>query len=249
MGNIDDYMDLLEDIKAVKNEDAIAPGIPAGIMFQECDDLYHWAKHDLPELTKYNFKPETLELLLKQTGAAREAQSRWKQDSDVKAESQREWEKVEAEAYAFRKELEDICTYAFRNQEDLLATLSGIKEGSGDADMIQDLNDLAVLGRTNPELLRAINVGIEMFDKAAQLSDFLAELRAKANGEHYSQKESKLIRDKAHTLLKVTADEVKACGRFVFRNDESRRKGYYSRYLKWKNARRKSKSEDEDADE
>jgi len=249
MGNIDDYNELLDAIKAVKDEDAIAPRIPAGIMFQECEDLYHWAKHDLLELTKYNFKPEMLELLLKQTGATREAQSRWMQDANTKEDAQVEWNKVEGEAYAFRKELEDICTYAYRNEEEPLSVLAKIKEGAGDADMIQDLNDLAVLGKNNPEPLMAINVGMGMFNKAADLSDYLAELRAKANGEHFSQSESKLIRDKAHTLLKETLDEIRACGRFVFRNDDSRRKGYFSRYIRLQNTKRRKDSKDNETED
>ena len=58
----------------------------------------------------------------------------------------------------------------------------------------------------------------------------MADLRARANGEKFEDDQNNLLRDQIYTLLKQSVDEVKDCGKYVFRKDESRLKGYYSRY-------------------
>ena len=69
--------------------------------------------------------------------------------------------------------------------------------------MIQDLNDLAVLGRENTDPLTAINYDMAKLENAATLADEMAEVLAIANGDKAEQNESKLTRDRAYTHLKV----------------------------------------------
>ncbi|MFW5983256.1 MAG: hypothetical protein ACOCQ4_02055 [bacterium] len=95
--------------------------------------------------------------------------------------------------------------------------------------MIQDLNFAAVLMRENSELIKAIGKDETFWEKGAQF-DEISDLRARANGEKYEDNHSKLLRDQMCTLLKQAVDEVKECGKYVFRKDENRLKGYYSRY-------------------
>ena len=47
-----------------------------------------------------------------------------------------------------------------------------------------------------------------------------------------------VICDQAYTHLKQAVDEIRDTGQYVFWNDEVRRDGYYSTYLRKKNSRR-----------
>jgi hypothetical protein len=54
----------------------------------------------------------------------------------------------------------------YRKQPDLQAAVSEIAEGNTNADLVQDLNDLAVLGRNNPEPLLATNFNPDLLPQA-----------------------------------------------------------------------------------
>lgn len=118
---------------------------------------------------------------------------------------------------------------------DVKAKVQKIAEGSGHADMLQDLHDASVLGEKYPEPLQAVGFDMSLLTKAAQMSDELANLLAKANGARMSDNKLKILRDKAYTYLKQAVDEVKHHGQFVFWRSPDRLKGYKSSYLQRKN--------------
>ncbi|MFV0267234.1 MAG: hypothetical protein ACK5HT_08865 [Draconibacterium sp.] len=148
------------------------------------------------------------------------------------------------DAYTLRDDLMASLRFAYRKDEALLSRVSAITEGSGHADMIQDLNDIAVLGGAYPDPLTAIGFDLDQLDVAATRADELADLLAEANGDKADPNQSKLIRDKAYTHLKALVDEIREAGKYVFRNDTRRFKGYVSDYWRKQN-RKKSDSDSE----
>ena len=134
--------------------------------------------------------------------------------------------------------------YAFRNEEALLKKVSLIRQGSGKADMIQDLNDIAVLGKANGQLMAKIRIDMALFDKSADIADKMAHLLAIINGEKQQETSEKIFRDKAYTYLKEAVDEVRACGKYVFTDNPERMKGYISNYFK-KKRKKNNQSDDE----
>ena len=98
--------------------------------------------------------------------------------------------------------------------------------------MIQDLSDISVLGKANTAELEEIKFDLTQLDVVEQRADELAELLAKANGVLLENASAKDMRDRAFTHLKEAVDEVRDCGKYVFRKDPNRYKGYISRYKK-----------------
>jgi len=162
-------------------------------------------------------------------------------------EAQREWKLLSPEAYDLRDELIHDYRFAYRKDPVLLGRVSAITDGSGDDDMIQDLNDLSVLGKANQEPLTAIGFDASKLDTAGTKSDEMAELLATANGDKAEQNESKMIRDKAYTHLKELVDEIREAGKYIFWKDEIRYRGYTSEY--WRKTHRKSKNDSEESAE
>jgi len=163
-------------------------------------------------------------------GACREAQSIWNKDYRSQQEAQKQWAEQSPLAYEFVMDLLQTMRFGYRKDPALLSRVSAITEGSGHADMIQDLNDIAVLGRENPDPLTAIGFDLDQLDLAATRADELADLLAEANGDKADQNESKVIRDRAYTHLKKLVDEIREAGKYVFRKDKNRYKGYISQY-------------------
>jgi hypothetical protein len=242
MANIDDYNAKLDVIKAIPDEDVQTPAIPVDAFLQEGENLKHWSTEDAARLAVVGITQEMIDDLSVRTGALREAQSIWMKDRYSMEEAQREWNLLSPEAYDLRDELIHDYRFAYRKDPVLLGRVSAIADGTGDDDMIQDLNDLSVLGKANPEPLNAIGFDATKLDTASTKSDEMAELLATANGDKAEQNESKLIRDKAYTHLKELVDEIREAGKYVFWKDEIRYRGYTSEYWRKRN---RNKSDDE----
>jgi hypothetical protein len=103
-----------------------------------------------------------------------------------------------------------------------------IREGGSNADMVQDLIDLAVLGEKYPEPLAAIHFDMEKLSQARELSHSMSELLAASNGAAGEGNEAKILRDKAFTLLDEKARIIREYGQYVFWKDENKLKRYYA---------------------
>ena len=244
MSNNEDYLAKLEAIKAIADEETLVPNLSMDVYLQSNENLYHWALDDVLKLNSVSITREMLDDLPVRNGAAREAQSIWNKDYHSQQEAQVQWNEEAPAAYEFRDDLLRTFRYAFRKEEALLNRVRAIAEGDGHVDLIQDLNDLAVLGRENPEKFTGLDFEPATLDAAAALSDHLADLLAEANGDKAIQNESKVIRDKAYTHVKELADEIREAGKYLFWKDKNRYKGYTMEY--WLRKKRKSSSSAEE---
>uniref|UniRef100_UPI0032178E63 hypothetical protein n=1 Tax=uncultured Draconibacterium sp. TaxID=1573823 RepID=UPI0032178E63 len=247
MANTDDYNAKLAEIQAIPNEEVKDPGMPVDIALQEAENLHHWSLDDTEALAVVGITENMIEDLPVRAGACREAQSIWNKDYRSQQEAQKQWAEQAPLAYDFRDDLLASMRFAYRKNDALLSRVRAITEGSGNADMIQDLNDIAVLGRENPDALTGISFDLSQLDLAATRADELADLLAEANGDKADSNESKIIRDKAYLYMKELVDEIREAGKYVFRKDPSRLKGYSSEY--WRKQNRKKNDNDSEVAE
>ena len=236
--------EILESISAgdVKN-----PNMPIDVALQEAEDLLVWCVSDEDKLTKGGLDWALVDDLPVCIGACRYIQSQWRKEYRSIKEAQKEWGQKSPAAFKLRKELLHHFKHAFFKRPDLLAKVKKIAEGNSNADMIQDLSDLAVLGNDNKDLLTNTLMELSMLDKAAATSDSLSVVLANANGERLKNNATKLTRDRAYAHMKVSVDEIRRCGHYVFWRDEFRMKGYTSRYYRLRNQSR-SKNKQSKAD-
>lgn len=238
MSNQNDYKEKIEVIKAIENKNVKWPGIPVDIYLQEAEYLYHWAGDDAEKLQKAGLDKMWIEDLPKRAGACREAQSIWFNEQKSKEEAEMEWNERAPEAYNLRNETIHAFRYAFRKDALLLSKVAAIRDGDGNADMIQDLNDLSVLGLGNIELVKKTDYETKKLKILATEADELASLLGKTNREKQKDSEVLLVRNKAYTYLKQAVDEVRDCGKYVFWRNPDRLKGYRSDYLRKNNIKR-----------
>ena len=235
MSNIDDYNAKLDVLKAIPIDGVQAPTLPVDVFLQEAENLFHWCSADNEAFAAVGLSQNNLNDLPVRAGALREAQSLWFKDRYSQQEAQRQWMELSPLAYDLRDDLLHGFRFAFRDDTVILSRVSAIADGGGHADMIQDLNDLAVLGRENPDPLSAIGFDMAKLDAAATQADEMADLLATANGDKAEQNDSKVIRDRAFTHLKELVDDVRSAGKYLFWKDPQRLKGYSSQYWKKQN--------------
>ena len=244
--NKKDYEARLSEAQALNKEELQELRLPIGIYLQEAEDLYHRAAEDKKQLLGAGLPETTITDLPSYIGACREAQSLWAKEQESRQDATKEWQQRAPQAENLRSHLLHAFEYAFREDTRLLGNLDRIREGSGNADMIQDLNDLAVLGRSQPELLQAIHLEATLLDEAARQSDELATLLSKANSDREGEHDNKQMRDRMYTLLKTKVDAIRLCGRYVFWKDKKLVKQYGSRYerqLRLRRARNNKREE------
>ena len=237
MSSTDDYTTKIEVIKAIADDQVETPGsIPVGVYVQEAEDLYYWCQPDRDVLVAKGLSWELVEDLPSRCGALGVAQAKWKRERFSREEAEILWSANSPLAYALRDDLVQQFRFAFRGSASLLGRVAEIADGTGHADMIQDLRDLYELGTANTELLLAIDFDVTLLDRAAQTADEMSELLAQATRDRSDDSEVKRIRDQAYTYVKMVVDEICKYGQFVFRKNLARRKGYSSSYLRKKRA-------------
>jgi hypothetical protein len=219
-------------IDAIGENQVIPPNIPVDVALQEAEDLYAWCRDDEDKLVKVDLDWDMVTDLPLRTAACRYIQSEWQKDYKSLEDAQKEWKEKSPAAYSLRDELLHHFFFAYFKHPDLYALTQKIAEGNTHADMIQDLSDLATLGKANTQPLQAINIDLTMLDNAETLAGEMAALLAKSNGKKLEDNKLRLLRDKAYTHMKEAVDEIRRCGQYVFWKDEQRHKGYISRYIK-----------------
>ncbi|WP_109832032.1 hypothetical protein [Reichenbachiella versicolor] len=229
------YDAMVSVILSLPDTESKSPNMPIDKFIQEAADLEIWSAIDLPKLLAVGVPQETFDNLPILTGSLRYAQSQWNKDRFTKEEARKEWNEKQPAAMDHKDELEHSFRFAFRKVPELLTKVKYIEEGSGHADLVQDLSDLSVLGKDNTSMLEAIGFDMNKLDIAENLSIEMSELLATMNGSIGDKNATRVIRDKAYTLLKRSVDEIREAGRFVFWKDKDKLKGYRSQYRsQWK---------------
>jgi len=232
MSSSEDYQSQLAAIEAVPDDQVKAPNMPVDIFLQEVENTFKWVQTDKDKLMAAGLDWTLVESLPTRTGALREAESLWFKTRFSREEAEKEWLTKSPAAYELRDTLLHDYRFAYRNLPEIAKRVSAIAEGSGHADMIQDLNDLSVLGKANPEPLAAIGFDATLLDTAAATADEMAALLSEATVVRSDLNTERVIRDKAFTYVKQALDEIRNCGQYVFWHDEERVRGYSSQFLK-----------------
>ncbi|WP_321516733.1 hypothetical protein [Marinifilum fragile] len=251
MSEQQNYDDSLVEIKAVKNENVKHCSMPVGMYIQEIKAMIHVAKEDLPLLTPVGYTEENLTKLEVLTGALSIAQAIWDTQLTAQKNAQKKWKKDAPAMFERIRDLYENMRFAYRKNDELQEILDEINEGDSNADAVMDLLRLGTLGNNNQEPLAGIGFDIAKCNTAISESERMGALLAEVNGSLYVDDERKLIRDKAYSLVKQYADDLKEYGQFVFRDEEEHAMLYSSKYLRNKKAeyRRKKKEEENTQEE
>lgn len=206
------------------------PNMPVHVSVQEAQNLLDRANRDKDALQAVGFDWSLVESLPARIGALQVAESNWFTERDKREAAQERWAKEAPEAYALRDHLLRSMRYAYRNDPAVMTKVHEIAEGNSHADMLQDLSDIATLGRDFSEPLVAIKLDLALLDQAQERASTLGRLLAEVLGDKTENKQALLVRDQAFTLLKQAVDEIRACGQYVFWDNDRIRDEYVSDY-------------------
>ncbi|WP_282013893.1 hypothetical protein [Marinifilum flexuosum] len=226
----------LNAIEAISKENTIEPTIPIDIYLQDAENLVLWAKDDLNELAKVGINQQHIDELEVRIDICRKVQTYWIHYKETQSELDKSWKKELQAGKDLMRELLHYFGYAFRNDHNLSKKVKNARKNNRHHALIQNLSNLAVIGHANKELLKKVSFNFTLLDKADELSSQLGPLSAKFKGNKLLVHENKVFRDKTYTYLKLCIDEIRDAGKFVFRDNKKRLRGYMIAYYLKKNA-------------
>lgn len=235
MPSVEDLNKLWSEIQAIEMTRVMKPNMPVSLYIQEAEDLFLWCRDDQTALVKAGLNWDLACELPDRAAACRKAQTEWTKELKTPKPARKNWAEQVPTGLDLRNCLIHDFRFAFRNRDDILAQVVGISQGNSIPDLIQDLNDLSVLGNAHPELLNSIGFESEKLGTATSLAEQLSTLLGILNSETRKTNEIRIIRNKAFTYLKQAVGAVRECGQYVFWRNPERLIGYSSTYWKQKN--------------
>lgn len=221
----------LEAIASIPDSGIVRPGnIPVTVYLQEARNLYNWCQADREALTANGLDWSFVDDIPAREAALRNAQSAWAAARRSNEEAERAWLEKAPRGVQLRNDLLRSIKFAFAKNQAVKGSFASIKKSGAYAGVIQNLNDLSVIGKGNEEILKRIRFDMSKLDLAAVTASEMAALLGQVTTERAFSNGAMKYRDQAFTHLKEAVDEVKSFGRFLFYNDGSRIKGYSSEY-------------------
>ncbi|RKD98609.1 hypothetical protein [Marinifilum flexuosum] len=226
----------LNAIEAISKENTIEPTIPIDTYLQDAENLVLWAKDDLNELAKVGINQQHIDELRVRIDICRKVQTYWIHYKETQSELDKSWKKELQAGKDIYRELVHYFTYAFRNNEELSKTLKRMKKANKYSALIHSLASLSNLGSSHKDLLEKVSFDFQLLERASNLSNQLGYLASKYHVKNWDTKATKRFRDKTYTYLKLCIDEIRDAGKFVFRDNKKRLRGYMIAYYLKKNA-------------
>ncbi len=220
----DNYYELEEILKEIKLEDIKVPTVPVDFYINEAGTLSNTATADKDELVSAGIDTVYIDSMKVRADVLRFAESKWRTTYKEYSDNRKLWVERSTEGKYVRKKILHNLRFIAYDDASLRGKINLVLDGKGNDDLVQDLSDLYLLATNNEEKLLKVGYSKDVTEQCGALSDELADILAKINGNEKS--ESILMRNRAYTYLKIAVDEVRRYGKFVFWEDESRRSKY-----------------------
>lgn len=225
MSYVEDFEQWKGEIESIPLDEIKLPDEPIDDFVARTETLAVNANEDRELLEGAGLDVVTIDQLPPLSGALRYCQAQWMSEYQVREEAKIEWREKSPHAYVLRDELLHHFSFAYRGSDDMKKKIARLREGASNADMVQDLLELAVLGTNNPDPLTTIKFDLDLLPQARTESYSLAKILAAANGAEGEDNKIKKLRDQAFTLLSQKESTIREYGRYIFwKNDDKKSK-------------------------
>ncbi len=178
-----------------------------------------------------NFPMEEIAHFERRIGACRIAQSNYSILAKGDEANKIVWAQKHEEAIVLKSNINKHVRFVCTEFQLPTTAIKKISEGTGIADLIQDLSDLATLGQNIREHLEKINFNLALLDRAAKLASELGKLQELSQ---HDRSQTKIIRDKLVTLLNHSVSKVRRWAHLVFEDDSPELPRFYATYSRKK---------------
>jgi hypothetical protein len=224
------YNELLPAISSVSDELTVTNSMPIDEAAAEAQRVGALVKQYDAILRKTGIDTTYLDTLVKRIGAFVWSAAVIQSLVETETTANKEWNARKSEGVEIRRVLIRTFQYAFRNDSDLLESVQLIIDGKGNRDFLLDILSCSKLGKSNINLLTAINADVTLLDKAAILYTELSDIFSRMSIDPVKHSKAVSIYNKAWTYLKEALDEIYEAGRYAFDESDERHGLFYSDY-------------------
>jgi hypothetical protein len=221
MANETIFQSLLSEINAVTPERLQSPYMPIDAFCADAAAVGEAAVHNRGAFEGIGFDGSHIDSIANRVAALRAAEAEWRNNAHELEEIEIQWREMCQEATELRAFLVHWFRYACRADNKAVSRLREIEQGNTQADLMQDMEELANFGQKHADALAAINFDLTMVAKAGELSHAMTQASATSRRESLEDSQLRLLRDKAYTLLKEAVDEVRVAAKALFWRDET----------------------------
>lgn len=223
-----DALDRLKDTLLATPAEAVRkPDIPVAIHHQEAHDLLAFVSTPAvtEKLTAVGLSPDILAAVPDALAASQEAEALW--SAAYAPRKPEEQAALEERGRRLRSDVAAAFRWNLRGDREAQGSIDRVLEGTGVADLIQDLIDLAVLTENHAGAFSSDKT----FDPSASASaarELAAQIRRGVTDYRINPELSRTVdlRDRAWTHLDDLVDAIREAGRYAFRgSDDVRRFG------------------------
>ena len=212
--------------------DVDRPDRPMAHFLQQTNDLATYLKQNeavTTKLTQVGITKAQLDALPHAIDVAREAESSWQATRKPRTPDERE--ALEKNAYDLRSDLVAACRWSLRKDKNAQAVLDEVQTGTGAEDLALDLDTLSTLMLTHEQSFDG-DATFKVKDQAATAADTAKQVRSTLSEERADESEAKALdmRDRAFTYLDALWDDLRAAGRYAFRDDDAVLAHFRDRY-------------------
>ncbi len=231
MTDIMRYEDSMQEVTAMSDSAIERNSTPIDKLLYQSDKMYVALVDNKDTFATKNFPTEEIAYFERRIGACRIAQSNYSTLAKGDEVNKIVWAQKHDEAIALKSNINKHVRFACTEFQLSTTVIKKISEGTGIADLIQDLSDLATLGNNIQEYLEKINFNLTLLDRAAELASELGKLQELSQ---HDRSQTKIIRDKLVTLLNNSVSKVRRWAHLVFEDDSPELPRFYATYSRKK---------------
>lgn len=206
------------------------PDMPVSAAIAEGEVCHALASEDLERMTDVGFDKGVLVELDKAIRTLRVADAQHFVHQGEKREAAKLCREESLKALALRRFLISSLDYALESEKSGLEKLRHLRKYRGGvAGLIQNMRNLAALGREYREQLSEINFRTEKLEECIRLADQLGAFAADAFVSDRPN-ERKILRDMAFTHMRELMARIRKCAKYVLYDNPERLKRYTSAY-------------------
>ncbi|MGL1903463.1 MAG: hypothetical protein OCC49_15095 [Fibrobacterales bacterium] len=228
------YNEDIELIRAVTRDKYYAPLFSIDIYLEEAEGYLAVINRRMEQLKAEGFKDKHLDTFYRRIASARTAQANMATHHTTE-EDGLSWDVLFPEAEKLRKRLLKRIKLVCKGNPQKAMIVKNISSGNRISDTIQDLFELAKLGETVMDGLLEYNVHADELYRAKELVSILGRLHKENTLNKGVHSDSRMIRDKALTLLNDSNVIIKEYADLAFGDDKKIMDEFRSAHSRQKN--------------
>ncbi len=215
------------------------PSMAMHIYLEEAEGYAEVLSRTVDHMVSLGYQHKDAELFNRRVAGARTAQATMKSYIDEQRSNNITYKKLFPEGKKLRDYILERMKTIVEGSPHKADLVKSISKGKCISDTIEDLFELGKMGENMIPELAVVKVSVADINKAKELATTLGRLHKASKMDSSVNSESRIIRDKAVTLLEESIKNLRTWARIVYKKDKVMRMKFFSQHTRNKSRKEK----------